>query len=166
MYFLLMPFVWLAKPPFAGGRGGARLAVGQSAKGALLAACGWYVYIIHGNAEAGLRADLEYSIAVRTMCDFTARRGDLSSRFVPAPSAQQGMAGHAILAARRGIDYQREVTLAACHRGLTVRGRADGYDPEDNRLEEFKTHRGNLERMPANQRALHWAQLKTYGALL
>ncbi|BBI59124.1 hypothetical protein HSBAA_04300 [Vreelandella sulfidaeris] len=35
-----------------------------------------------------------------------------------------------------------------------------------NRLEEVKTHRGSLERMADNQRALHWAQVKVYGALL
>ena len=37
-----------------------------------------------------------YTVAVRTLCEFTARRGDLSIRFTPAPSAQQGIAGHAI----------------------------------------------------------------------
>ncbi|SDK20993.1 Rad3-related DNA helicase [Billgrantia gudaonensis] len=59
-----------------------------------------------------------------------------------------------------------EVPLAGYHRGLAVSGRADGYDVRANRLEEIKTHRGSLERMADNQRALHWAQLKVYGALL
>ena len=44
--------------------------------------------------------------------------------------------------------------------------RADGYDPVSNRLEEIKTHRGALERMPANHRTLHWAQALVYGHLL
>jgi DNA excision repair protein ERCC-2 len=108
----------------------------------------------------------EYSIAVRSMCEFTAKSGDLSARFTPAPSAQQGISGHGIVGARRGPHYQREVTLLGRYQALTVRGRADGYDPERNLLEEFKTHRGDLARMPANQRGLHWAQLKIYGALL
>ena len=47
-----------------------------------------------------------------------------------------------------------------------VRGRADGYDPKRNRLEEVKTFRGDLDLMPANHRALHWAQAKIYGWLL
>ncbi len=52
------------------------------------------------------------------------------------------------------------------HRGLVVRGRADGWDAARGRLEEVKTHRGDLARQPANQRRLHWAQAKVYGALL
>src|SRR5450631_560572 len=107
-----------------------------------------------------------YSVAVRSMCEFTAKRGDLSVRFTPAPTAQQGVAGHGVVAARRGPDFEREVTLRGRYQSLEVRGRADGYDPGRNRLKEFKTYRGNLERMPGNQRALHWAQLKIYGALL
>jgi len=47
-----------------------------------------------------------------------------------------------------------------------VRGRADGYDPVDNCLEEIKTFRGDLDLMPDNHRALHWAQVKIYGWLL
>ena len=107
-----------------------------------------------------------YKISVRSLCEFTARSGDLSMRFTPSPTAQQGIAGHKLVASRRAGSYLREVPLSGVHRELAVRGRADGYDPESNRLEEFKTHRGNLERMPANQRALHWAQLRMYGALL
>jgi len=56
--------------------------------------------------------------------------------------------------------------LAGDYGLLRVRGRADGYDPEQNRLEEFKTYRGDLNRMPENHRALHWAQLRIYGWLL
>jgi len=107
-----------------------------------------------------------YSVAVRSLCEFTARTGDLTSRFTPAPSAQQGMAGHVIVAGRRGAEYEREVPLRGRYEVLTVRGRADGYDVARNRLEEFKTHRGDLARLPANQRHLHWAQLRIYGALL
>ena len=99
------------------------------------------------------------------MCEFTAKSGDLGARFTPAPTAQQGVAGHQLMGARRGAAYQREVVLEGRYELLTVRGRADGYDPGRNRLEEFKTHRGDLARMPANQRGLHWAQLKIYGAL-
>src|SRR6185312_937071 len=76
------------------------------------------------------------------------------------------MEGHATLAARRRTGYEREITLEGEHGELLVRGRADGYDPTSNQLEEFKTYRGSLERMPQNHRALHWAQLRVYGALL
>jgi DNA excision repair protein ERCC-2 len=111
-------------------------------------------------------AHLTYEVAVRTLCEFTAKRGNLDMRFTPSPSAIEGMAGHRAIAARRGTSFQTEVTLAGDHGLLRVRGRADGYDPEANRLEEFKTYRGDLNRMPENHRALHWAQLRIYGWLL
>jgi len=109
---------------------------------------------------------LSYEVAVRTLCEFTAKRGNLDMRFTPSPSAIEGMAGHRTIAARRGTSFQTEVTLAGDHGLLRVRGRADGYDPDANRLEEFKTYRGDLNRMPENHRALHWAQLRIYGWLL
>ncbi len=108
----------------------------------------------------------QYTVAVRALCEFAAKSGDLDLRFTPAPSSQEGMAGHALVASRRGADYRAEVSLSGQHQGLLVRGRADGYDPGRRRLEEVKTHRVALARMPANHRALHWAQLKVYGALL
>ncbi|KHL71555.1 ATP-dependent DNA helicase, partial [Pseudomonas putida] len=56
--------------------------------------------------------------------------------------------------------------LEGAYQGLQVRGRADGYDPAANRLEEIKTYRGDLARQPANHRQLHWAQAKVYAWLL
>lgn len=106
------------------------------------------------------------SVAVRVLCQFTAKRGDLDLRFTPAPSAREGIAGHIIVAARRGRDYEVEMTLQGEHDGLLVRGRADGYDSKEQRLDECKTYRGDLARMPDNHRALHWAQAKMYGAML
>ncbi|WP_447956930.1 ATP-dependent DNA helicase [Vreelandella sp. EE7] len=108
----------------------------------------------------------EYRIAVRALCEFTARQGDLDYRFTPAPSAQEGIAGHTLVASRRGERYVAELPLSATFEGLKVSGRADGYDPDTHCLEEVKTHRGDLSRMADNQRALHWAQVKVYGALL
>ncbi|MDP9108641.1 MAG: ATP-dependent DNA helicase, partial [Pseudomonadota bacterium] len=107
----------------------------------------------------------EYVVAVRALCEFTAKAGDLDLRFTPAPTAQQGIEGHALVAARRAADYQREITLSGRWQHLLVRGRADGYDPRQNQLEEIKTHRGDLATQPANHRHLHWAQLRTYGWL-
>lgn len=64
-------------------------------------------------------------MAVRVVCDFTAKAADLDRRFTPSPLAQEGVAGHRIVAPRRGADYEREVTV---------------YDPRANRLAEFKTY--------------------------
>ncbi len=107
-----------------------------------------------------------YSVAVRALCEFTAKQGDLDLRFTPSPTALEGMAGHATIASRRDSDYETEVRLVGEYGPLRVAGRADGYDPGANQLEEFKTYRGDLERMPANHRHLHWAQVKIYGWLM
>lgn len=109
---------------------------------------------------------MHYQVAVRALCEFTAKVGDLDLRFTPSPTAQEGMTGHAIVVSRRGPGYQAELPLAGDYQGLQVRGRADGYDPNDNRLEEIKTHRGDIARIPENHRLLHWAQAKVYGWLL
>ncbi|MGP0173968.1 ATP-dependent DNA helicase [Pseudomonas sp. NCHU5208] len=105
-------------------------------------------------------------VAVRELCEFTAKEGDLDLRFTPSPTAQEGMAGHATVVARRGPDYVAELPLIGQFEGLTVSGRADGFDPEFRLLEEIKTHRGDISRIPANHRLLHWAQVKIYGWLL
>ena len=109
---------------------------------------------------------MSFPVSVKALCQFTAKRGDLDRRFTPAPSAQEGIWGHAQAAARRGAKYQTEMALRTTEASLAVRGRADGYDAAARRLDEFKTFRGELARMKGNHRALHWAQLKTYGALL
>ena len=108
---------------------------------------------------------IRYTVAVRALCEFAARGGDLDLHYTPAPSAQQGVAGHRKVAARRGASYQSEVPLSGAAHGLLVRGRADGYDGDANRIEEIKTHRGRLA-TPAGQRALHQAQLRVYGHLM
>ena len=117
-------------------------------------------------ADAGAEEPATITVPVRELVEFTAKQGDLDRRFTPAPTGQQGIAGHATVTARRADGYQREVALEGRHRELRVRGRADGYDSERNVLEEIKTHRGDSSRIPDNHRALHWAQLKVYGALL
>ncbi|MFV3325968.1 ATP-dependent DNA helicase [Pseudomonas sp. NY15372] len=109
---------------------------------------------------------MTYTVAVRALCEFSAKVGDLDLRFTPSPTAQEGIAGHRRVVARRGAGYQSEVALQGEYQGLEVRGRADGYDPAANRLEEIKTHRGDLARQPGNHRQLHWAQAKVYAWLL
>lgn len=109
---------------------------------------------------------MSYTVAVRALCEFTAKVGDLDLRFTPSPSAQEGMLGHRTVASRRSAHYQSEVALEGLYQQLTVRGRADGYDPDRNVLEEVKTYRGDLDAQPANHRQLHWVQAKVYGWLM
>jgi DNA excision repair protein ERCC-2 len=109
---------------------------------------------------------VKYAVAVRALCEFTAKQGDLDLRFTPSPSAQEGIVGHTVVASRRPTHYQSEVSLSGEFQHLLVRGRADGYDPDKNQLEEVKTFRGDLSTMADNHRQLHWAQVKIYGWLL
>lgn len=109
---------------------------------------------------------MTYTVAVRELCEFTAKQGDLHLRFTPAPTALEGIAGHAVAASRRGAGYRAEVSLSGSYQSLRVRGRADGYDPAQQRIDEVKTFKGRLDRQPASHRHLHWAQAKVYGWLL
>lgn len=106
------------------------------------------------------------SVSVRSLCEFTAKRGDLDRRFTPSATALEGLQGQAAVTSRRGPAYESEVSLEGFSGELRVRGRADGFDPIRACLEEIKTIRGAPEDIPENRRALHWAQLQTYGALL
>ena len=72
---------------------------------------------------------LSYSIAVRALCEFTAKVGDLDLRFTPSPTALEGIVGHRTVASRRSEGYQSEVALEGQYQTLKVKGRADGYDP-------------------------------------
>lgn len=117
------------------------------------------------STELTEQRDATLSVGVRAFCAFAAKSGDLDHRFTPAPSAEEGMAGHRLVVARRGPGYQQEVPLDATIAGLRLRGRVDGLDVDGPALEEIKTFRGDLAAMPDNHRALHRAQLETYGAL-
>ena len=109
---------------------------------------------------------MSYAVAVRALCEFTARAGDLDLRFTPAPTGLEGMAGHAVVTGRRGPSYETEVALSGQYENLLVRGRADGYDPVARQLEEVKTYRGQLDSVRENHRVVHWAQARVYGHLL
>ena len=118
-----------------------------------------------GFFEGSLASAWTYTVAVRELCEFTAKRGDLDRRFTPSATAVEGLLGQNLVAQRRGEDYETEIALEAVIGPLRVRGRADGYDPRRRCLEEIKTIRGHPDDIPQNRRLLHWAQLQSYGAL-
>ncbi len=111
-------------------------------------------------------SDWTYTVSVRNLCEFTAKHGSLDRRFTPSATALEGQAGQMAVLARRSPGYETELPLEGICGHLRVRGRADGYEADVNRLEEIKTIRGPVELIPENRRALHWAQLQTYGALI
>ena len=49
------------------------------------------------------------TVAVRTLCEFTARRGDLDLRFTPSPTGPQGIAGHQLVTVGVARCYEREI---------------------------------------------------------
>ena len=129
-----------------------------------------------------MKSETGHAVSVRNLCEFAAKVGDLDLRFTPSPSAQQGREGHQLVASRRPPGHEAEVTLTGTYTAvangvegtaaddaantLRVSGRADGYDPATNMLEEVKTFRGSVAAIAPNHRALHWAQLKVYGWLM
>jgi len=58
------------------------------------------------NRAASGSAAPVYTVAVRDLCAFTAKVGDLDLRFTPAPTAQQGREGHVLVAQRRGAGHE------------------------------------------------------------
>jgi len=115
--------------------------------------------------EAAAAPGWTYTVSVRELCEFTAKRGDLDRRFTPSATALEGLMGQATVALRRGAEYETEIALQTICGPLRIRGRADGYDPLRRCLEEIKTIRGEPSDIPHNRAQLHWAQLQTYGAL-
>lgn len=113
---------------------------------------------------------IELTVPVRQLAEFCHRRGDIDYRFTPSPTGEQGIAGHQAVYKRRGSSYQPEYALETTFEypdlELSVRGRADGYDVEQQLLEEIKTCRVDPAFLPESAAAVHWAQAKLYGALL
>jgi len=119
------------------------------------------------STPSGTAGAAPHVVSVKALCAFGAKAGDLDLRFVPAPSALEGMAGHAMVQHRRDPEhYACEVGLETTCGTLRVRGRADGYEARRRRVEEIKTFRGDFDAIRGNHRALHWAQARTYGWML
>ncbi len=112
----------------------------------------------------------ELAVAVRDLVAFCHRSGDIDHRFAPSPTGEQGMEGHRRVYRRRPDSYHREYPVQYCHRDgdrvLWLRGRADGYDPEQGLVEEIKTCRVAAHTIPESVSRLHLAQARIYAALI
>lgn len=105
-------------------------------------------------------------VAVKTLVEFAAKSGSLERKFTPSPTGQEGIEGHKYVTSNRPESYQTEISLSIDYAGITFRGRADGYAPHAHCIEEIKTFYGDINAIPQNHRALHWAQAKCYGWML
>src|SRR5512137_2532936 len=108
----------------------------------------------------------ELTIAITELVRFCHRSGDIDQRFNPSPTGVQGVAGHQRIYSRRpasycseyGVDYVYQVPGLR----LTLRGRADGYDPEQGLVEEIKTCRVPADSIPEPVAQTHLAQGRLY----
>lgn len=109
-------------------------------------------------------------VAVTDLVRFCHRSGDIDHRFTPSPSGAEGIAGHQHLYRQRPASYRREYAVEYAHGAgaltLTLRGRADGYDPEHGLVEEIKTCRTDPGAIPPAVAALHLAQARLYAAII
>jgi DNA excision repair protein ERCC-2 len=112
----------------------------------------------------------ELTIAVAELARFCHRSGDIDHRFSPSPTGVQGVAGHQRLYSRRPPSYTSEYAVEYQHREpglqLTLRGRADGFDPEQGLVEEIKTCRVPPDSIPEAVAKLHFAQGRLYAAII
>lgn len=112
----------------------------------------------------------ELTIAITDLARFCHRSGDIDHRFSPSPTGEEGVAGHQRLYSRRPASYCSEYPVEHCHREsdlkLTLRGRADGYDPQRAIVEEIKTCRVSPASIPDAVTQLHMAQGRLYAAVI
>ncbi|MEZ5570762.1 MAG: ATP-dependent DNA helicase [Halioglobus sp.] len=112
----------------------------------------------------------ELTIAVTELARFCHRSGDIDHRFHPSPTGVQGTAGHQRVYARRPASYLSEYAVQYEHSEqalrLLLKGRADGYDPEQGIVEEIKTCRVAPDAIPAPVAQLHLAQGRLYAAII
>lgn len=113
---------------------------------------------------------IELAIAVTELARFCHRSGDIDHRFSPSPTGVQGVAGHQRVYSRRPASYRSEYAVEYQHHEpalqLTLRGRADGYDPDRGLVEEIKTCRVQPDRIPEAVAQLHFAQGRLYAAII
>jgi DNA excision repair protein ERCC-2 len=112
----------------------------------------------------------ELTIAVGDLVRFCHRSGDIDQRFKAAPTGAQGVAGHQRVYSRRPPSYLSEYTIEYQHceprLQFTLRGRADGYDPEQGIVEEIKTCRTAPDTIPEPVAQMHMAQGRLYAAII
>lgn len=112
----------------------------------------------------------EIQVTVRDLVAFCHRSGDIDHRFTPSPTGVEGVAGHQRLYRRRPDTYRSEYPVEYRHGEgdlqLVLRGRADGYDPDQSMVEEIKTCRVNPQHIPEAVTRMNLAQGRIYAAII
>src|SRR5690606_27634672 len=101
---------------------------------------------------------VSYRVAVRALCEFTAKQGDLDLRFPPPPPSPGGSAANGPAAARRAEGHERGGALEGPYRNLQPGGRAAGAAPAAERPEAVRPCRAARTRQPDYPRQWRWAQ--------
>jgi DNA excision repair protein ERCC-2 len=112
----------------------------------------------------------ETTVSVTELARFCHRTGDIDSRFRPSPTGPEGTAGHHRLYSRRPKSYVPEFKIEGSFEvgnvKIQVRGRADGFDPDNALVEEIKTCRVKEDSIPPAVSQLHLAQGRLYASLI
>lgn len=117
-------------------------------------------------------AKIKHSVSVKSLVERVEQSGDIHFRFSARSNAMDGIRGHVKLQKSRGEHYLAEQSVSDLiefdHFQLDIRGRADGCVPMSSHLmvEEIKTLRVDIKRLPDSLKRVHWAQAKVYGYLL
>ncbi len=110
-------------------------------------------------------------IAVRSLVEHVLRSGDLVSEFMGPNRALEAIRIHQRIQNSRPEGYRAEVPVGArIETGqliLEISGRIDGvfHGPDGVALEEIKTTLRPLAEEAADERPLHWGQVRVYAAL-
>lgn len=116
---------------------------------------------------------LQLKFSVGAIASFTPA-GDINARITHQTSAMEGMQTHQRVQRSRGPAYQKEKTVRTLQsigqHKLRISGRADGYHPAEQEqpawVEEIKTTRMPIERIPDSVQQQHHNQLILYGHLI
>ncbi|HTK97406.1 MAG TPA: ATP-dependent DNA helicase [Pseudomonadales bacterium] len=109
-------------------------------------------------------------IAVRSLAQLTCRTGDIHFRYDESTEGAEGIEAQKVIQRTRPSTYEREAVVKTVWRDddveLELTGRADGWDPHEGTVEEFKTSRMDPQRLFTHAGSVHFGQLRLYAALL
>jgi len=107
-------------------------------------------------------------IAVRSLAQLTCRTGDIHFRYDESTEGAEGIEAQKVIQRTRPSTYEREAVVKTVWRDddveLELTGRADGWDPHEGTVEEFKTSRMDPQRLFTHAGSVHFGQLRLYRA--